>query len=429
MTDPRFDDQLASFLRWQAAQTAGAPVATDVAARLGDAIGRPQRSRVRPLRLILVASLVVAALILVGITLAGAFRPRPPFQLPEGMIVVPVDGCGLDGVDPATGHHLTIASHIPGCPPDPQSRSWRGLEYTSVAATADLHTIAYAREQTCGLSCDTSSADGIAAQGVYLVDLWTGASRRIDPCVDVRCSYSSVAVSPDGTSVAYSYRDRGAWGAEPGPDVLVIRDVSTGDASRIEGNDEIWDLHWSPDGRRLAFFSAPLCGGCDVPQRVEVVDADGRGRHVVTDAPGAGLVAWRADSQSLLVGSDGAPDGGTSLLRVVDVADGSSRTLLEMAALPNLLPSPDGHRIARTSYEGSVWLIDDDGTRQRQVGDAASAIYPVDWSPDGRQLLLWSSPESPDAVPEVLILDDVDGSTPRPLPIGTRPLAWLPFRP
>ena len=123
MSDPRFDEQLATFLRWQAAQTPGAPAATAVAARLEGIADRPRRAGLAPLRLILTASLVVAALIVVGIALAGAFRPKPPFELPQGMIVIPVDGCGSRWGRSTTGHHLTVAPAVPGCPPDPLSRS------------------------------------------------------------------------------------------------------------------------------------------------------------------------------------------------------------------------------------------------------------------------------------------------------------------
>ena len=147
-----------------------------------------------------------------------------------------------------------------------------------------------------------------------MVDLWTGATTRIDLCLEGTVfvlGRRRVTRRPLGRVQHESPAGRGAPSRVRTSSSS--RMCATGTARRIEDNDDMWGLRWSPDGRRLAFFSVPHCGDCDTPQKVEVVDADGSDRHIVTDGPGAGMVAWRADSQSLLVGSDGAPDSGTSL--------------------------------------------------------------------------------------------------------------------
>jgi hypothetical protein len=77
--DETFDLQLHGFLAWQATDTAGAPTATDVAARISSRVGAPSTDlRLVPPRLVWVvlAGLLIVALVGLGLAGAGLVRPH-----------------------------------------------------------------------------------------------------------------------------------------------------------------------------------------------------------------------------------------------------------------------------------------------------------------------------------------------------------------
>lgn len=100
------------------------------------------------------------------------------------------------------------------------------------------------------------------------------------------------ALSPDGARLAYGKprEDRG------GAAGLVVLDLASGQTQTVvnPGPEGIFDISWSPDGRRLAFLNR---GDQD---QVEIVNSDGSGRAVIARF-GTFLLqpVWAPDGQSL----------------------------------------------------------------------------------------------------------------------------------
>jgi dipeptidyl aminopeptidase/acylaminoacyl peptidase len=112
-------------------------------------------------------------------------------------------------------------------------------------------------------------------------------------------------------------------------------------------------------------------------------------------------------------------------------------TITDYATLPNVSSpqfSPDGTRIAyvvtkadlgRSAYDSDVWLIDVDGTNDRQLTSAPGADFRPRWSPDGKQLAFLSDRGGRNAIHVI----DVRGGEPRRLgdePTAVREFEWSP---
>jgi oligogalacturonide lyase len=107
----------------------------------------------------------------------------------------------------------------------------------------------------------------------------------------------------------------------------------------------------------------------------------GRGTTVGPDGTDATLVETRA---------------GTSRLRMVPLAVGAPRTVLEAPGeMADPLPRP--HR-AQTLYRAGdqgLWLVNQDGRENRRLKLAAGRTTSAFWAPDGRTLLYLVYPEDP----------------------------------
>jgi Tol biopolymer transport system component len=120
-----------------------------------------------------------------------------------------------------------------------------------------------------------------------------------------------LALSPDGSRIAYvggaptraAASAGGSGGLRTYPRQIWIRDRDQLYAHPVPGTDGAGFLSWSPDGRRLAFETAPRV--------LEVVTLDGTPPTVVTDslsAAGAGT-AWAPDGAIYSAGGFGGPAG------------------------------------------------------------------------------------------------------------------------
>jgi Tol biopolymer transport system component len=179
--------------------------------------------------------------------------------------------------------------------------------------------------------------------------------------------------SPDGRRIVFfSHRDGNA-------EIYVMNADGSGqrNLTRTDGNDA-WPL-WSPDGQRISFMSRR-----DGNDGIYVMNADGSDQRYV--AGGAGFPVWSPDGQRIAFVS--LRDGNVDIYAVN--ADGSDlRNLTRHAAYDgNPAWSPDGQTIAFTSLRSGVaeiHLMNADGSDQRNLKARVRGSAPG-WSPDGRKI-------------------------------------------
>jgi Tol biopolymer transport system component len=254
------------------------------------------------------------------------------------------------------------------------------------------------------------------------------------------------AVSPDGTLVAYS--------PAAGGGVTVVDLTGKAQPRHIATKaDDLGALHFSPDGRRLAWdASEPLAGKDDLVKhsRIEMADlsrADSKPAVLVPNIPnadtfqgftrdGTALVFFSFGSESATVrwvGLDG------TILRQEPATAFTENTSASSA--DKYLPSPadDNLLLAATDVNPTpamMWLPDPgaalflydagSGTNYRLTPRQIVAVYPA-WTPDGRRIYFSGLKESPANVTHHLYRMNADGTGLTDLgkglapSVGTRP--------
>lgn len=240
-------------------------------------------------------------------------------------------------------------------------------------------------------------------------------------------SYHRLAWSPDG-KLAFAAVERKANQVSS---QIYVTDTPAEPARSVGQSAEhfVIYLHWSPDGRQLAYL---------------IEEDEGIALRLAALAPGEvhnyrlGLgrphyFAWSSDSQSILAHTGGSrrnnPD---ALLTLHDLALGSS-TLLP--AVPGLFLAPDG------SPQADSWLIttaeDDrdslrisDGTKAGQEIAAATPNFTASaWSPDGSKIgwVVRKQEEAPFFGP-IHLFDTASGRSERltDANFGIRAFFWSP---
>jgi hypothetical protein len=201
------------------------------------------------------------------------------------------------------------------------------------------------------------------------------------------------ALTQDGARLAY-----------PGDRGIVLLEVASQITSVLTGKSG-YDLHWSPNGTRLAFVSPGEQPG------IWVIGADGSGQRRLSDLGFETIAGWSPDGKRLYYA---APDSGGNgwLFKAVEVNTGVEEDLfiLENASRKAPMPalSPDSKWIAyRASDNSSLYLIRTDGTQQRLVMDQpTTAISRFVWEKQGHLLAIsLITPKSPNGVVVLLQID------------------------
>ncbi len=196
--------------------------------------------------------------------------------------------------------------------------------------------------------------------------------------VVIRNAFYDWAWSPDSGRLAFTNANAAAA-------IHVIRVDGTGE--RVVASDAERPA-WSPDGTKLAFFGNLPGERYDV----EVVNADGTGRHALASSDPI-AVTWSPDGAKLLFAHNRA-------LEVV-AADGTGLTQLthpDKGLLDDIAESwsPDGRMIVfeRARYDqetnvfsqARIWLVNADGSVLHRLTSGNADETDPAWEPDGGRI-------------------------------------------
>jgi DNA-binding winged helix-turn-helix (wHTH) protein/Tol biopolymer transport system component len=286
-----------------------------------------------------------------------------------------------------------------------------------------------------GISADGTLYAYAVNQGkdrsLWVRQVTTGSAVQAVPPGDV--SFWHTVFSPDNSYVYYTFVDH-ADASRNG----VYRVPALGGMPRVIANELLYDLKFSPDGKRLAAFRTINQEGQEI-QQLLTISAEGGDLQVVRTLPAASLlrgIAWSPDGRSLLYGVKHQPPNQKAVYSLVEfplaggvesiVLPEQERILYVEAWLPDrhsiLLrersPSADTYqidqffpstgewaRITRDDYsytslslsrDGatlsavrslglySIWAGDAAKPDLRQLAAGPNAAYDLDWTPAGQ---------------------------------------------
>jgi WD40 repeat protein len=230
--------------------------------------------------------------------------------------------------------------------------------------------------------------------------------------------------------------------AVDGGGTITLIDPDTGTQRAFGSPSIVWRPVFSPDGRRLAFWSArptaaqvgcrppvdpaarqqgpPADVRCDLIAALVTLDPTTMTQSTVaTGMSGPGAISWSPDSSSIVFASaDGI---------AVAVVGGPGARRVGEPGITSREPawSPDGAWIAyrggRYDGEHGIWLVRPDGSEDHQVTDQqepdGGMTAVPHWSPDGRRIV--SVQGGPGA--EHLFTVDAGGANRRALPTTPDP--------
>jgi Tol biopolymer transport system component len=259
-----------------------------------------------------------------------------------------------------------------------------------------------------------------------------GAGRRqLTACPGPRgdCNFGTFSWSPDGRLLAFlAGHFGGAFTVENLSLYTIGADGSTPRLLARCGDCNPWqELSWSPGGRRIVFsadnglFVVNVSSG--LLRRLDVPPA----QQTAMDGPGAGTTATLSPNGSTI-----AFAAGNELYTVSKNGSGLSR----IADRPGILDpkwSPDGTKLAFDAGD-NVYVVDADGTHLKLLLDGTVGSGPgvPAWSPNGRRILYFYTPGSPNQFRGEVWSMKADGSDRRRLYAGSccvgywRPPIWSP---
>ncbi len=205
-----------------------------------------------------------------------------------------------------------------------------------------------------GRSSVTQGTDRKGRQGIYRIDLQTGAVEAIaanPPHISYKPQWS-----PDGKRIFYGFASRG------NPHVIVERDIASGREREILRRDRLLWWSTSPNGQYLVWLTRdqsakastlailPLAGG-EPQELLRLKDPE----YFRT------FLEWTPDSRSVLYQTMSSPAGRESELWFVRAAGGPPRKIdLGFADLRELKVHPDGQQVVfnTTTDTKEVWVTE-----------------------------------------------------------------------
>jgi dipeptidyl aminopeptidase/acylaminoacyl peptidase len=181
--------------------------------------------------------------------------------------------------------------------------------------------------------------------------------------------YSDVAISPDGTRVAWAQTTAASAAAITYIAPTAAQSRATRVETRTAGRRIDSAPAWSPDSKTLAFLSTS--GEANDQVQIWTVDADGANPRKRTHLRGyAGTPRWSPDGKQIaFLYIEGAAGGGP------------------------LLAAPAMTGVIDTAFHNQrIATLDLAAGKVRQVSPPDLHIYDYDWSPDGRRFAVTAAP-------------------------------------
>jgi TolB protein len=220
---------------------------------------------------------------------------------------------------------------------------------------------------------------------IWVMDLATYRSKRLTEN-NVLDEYPRW--SPDGRRIAfYSERD--------GTRQIYVMDSNGKNVRRVTGRYPVnEDPGWSPDGKRLCFWAKD---GKGAPEDIFIIKGDGTGMINVTHSKkGTRRVPeWSPDGTTIAFTSDRYL---SHQVYTIDTAGKNEKRLTSNprgACRPRW--SPDGRRIAYSDGGYSlrknvdIWEMDPDGGNKKQLTEDRARDYDPTYAPDGKKIIFASN--------------------------------------
>ena len=140
---------------------------------------------------------------------------------------------------------------------------------------------------------------------------------------------------------------------------------------------------------------------------VAMPTAAGKERTIETGFPMVTAARWLPDGDGVLVLANDAQD--RSVASVISFSGGGARRISESLELRfaswgnrSLSPvSPDGRFVAASVASGEILLVSLDGRESRAVPGCGPSELPIQWTPDGRRLLVFNAGSLPARISEI----------------------------
>lgn len=184
------------------------------------------------------------------------------------------------------------------------------------------------------------------------------------------------------------------WSGQPDR-IEVVNPDGSGRHQIIDAADlgdvfEVGSPKWSADGKKITFhtYSEVGEGEGDPLYQIWVMNADGTNPHVITNGmPGLSGVeypAWSPDGTKIVFEAGDGLHG--DQIWVMDADGNNAHAIMNTMSATNPAWSPDGNKIAFERWNDSthrkeIWTMNPDGSSPTKLYDAQPAEKP-EWSPD-----------------------------------------------